>query len=80
MSGVEITDQKRRVRRGLGLLAIGGLGLIAWIVGILITTSDANVDGFLGLLAAMVGLVGMLVTAVGVVGGLVLIAMGLLGD
>lgn len=54
-----------KVRRGLGLLAVAGLGLIALVAG-------------QALEVEMVALLGLLALGVGLVGGLVNIAAGLL--
>ena len=59
-----------RQRRGLGLLAVAGLGLIAWIAGLALMQSDA-----LSTVGTLVGLVGMLAVSVGLVGGLGLLAL-----
>lgn len=54
-----------KVRRGLGLLAVAGLGLIALVAG-----QSLEVE--------MMALLGLLALGVGLVGGLVNIAAGLL--
>lgn len=60
-----------KVRRGLGLLAVAGLGLVIVVVCNLMT-GDAEQFG------ETVGLGGVLLLAVGLIGGLVNIAIGLL--
>lgn len=65
--------QPSLVRRGLGLLAIGGIGIIFWIFALALMANGTDNP-----VVQLIGIVGFFSTVIGVLGGLGMIAVGLL--
>ena len=64
----------KEVRRGLALLAVAGVGLVAWMIGLALMQNTGTV----ATAGTLIGLVGVLVTLGGLVAGLGLVAVGLI--
>lgn len=74
---METTEEptRSRVRHGLGMLAVGALGAIGWVIALALKGDDGGSQS-----VELFGLIAVLTTVIGIIGGLCYIAVGLLRD